>query len=153
LFGLFGALVGTFYATTVLKLKGWVHDFFHAPHDDHHEKGEHGDGEHAKEGHGPDAEKTPLIPKGDAAKETAGKSKLNPEPPLHQRLSKKVQKYICCVIPYEPHRALVAGVVAGGMAGGIGMFFPQVSTSSVSSHNLPDVCSLIGSFSRFCFRR
>ena len=119
LFGLFGALVGIFYATTVLKLKGLVHDFFHAPHDDHHDKGGHG-----KEQDVAAAEKTPLI-----SKEETKDPKPPLQPPLHKKMAAGLHKYICCVIPYEPHRALAAGIVAGATAGGIGMFFPQVCAS------------------------
>lgn len=120
IFGLFGAAVGTIYAKTVLQLKGWVHDFFHAPHDDHHDtKEDHGKGEEAQS-----AEKTPLIAKPDAALDE--KLKDNDAPSLGHKISKGFERYLCCVIPYEPHRALAAGVVAGAMAGVIGMFFPHV---------------------------
>lgn len=120
-FGLFGALVGIFYAKTVLKLKGLVHDFFHAPHDGHLEKTDP-----VKEEVSPAAEETPLISKGATENGDGTKSKTPAEPALPQKIAKRFQKYICCVIPYEPHRALAAGIVAGAMAGGIGMFFPQV---------------------------
>lgn len=125
IFGLFGALVGIIYAKTVLKLKGLVHDFFHAPHDDHdHEKEEH-----VKDDAGLDQEKTPLIVKSKAAEEKNNEAKANqPEPPVHKKVMESLHKFVCCVIPYEPHRAAAAGVVAGILSGGIGILFPQGKT-------------------------
>lgn len=118
LFGLFGALLGIFYAKTVLKLKGLVHDWFHAPHEDH---GDKHDDALAKE----PQETTPLVAKV-VEPETVKTPENATEPPFHKKIIKRVHKWFCCVIPYEPHRALVSGVVAGAISGGIGMLFPQV---------------------------
>jgi hypothetical protein len=46
--------------------------------------------------------------------------------PFHLRIVESVKKCACCVIPHEPTRAAVAGVVAGGLCGLVGMFFPHV---------------------------
>ena len=110
----------------MLKLKGLVHDFFHAPHDDHHHAhDEHATGDGTTDETTPEDEKTPLM-KGSAI---AANTKAIPAAlRCHQRLVKSAQKYFCCVIPHEPTRAAAAGVVAGAMVGVICMFGKRSSS-------------------------
>lgn len=118
-FGLFGAALGTFYARIVLFLKGLVHDFFHAPHDEHD-----GDGGRNGEAAATPEESTPLV-----AKELSGeatKKQPPPGPPLHERIMRSLRKYVCCIIPHEPSRAAAAGAVSGALVGIICIFIPHV---------------------------
>lgn len=107
-----------------MKLKNLVHDFFHAPHDDHNHGGEeNGQSDNASANDSMAEENTPLVVKQSTKQK---KSVPPPQIPLHQKIAKLAQKYFCCIIPHEPYRAAAAGTVAGAMVGVICMFVPHV---------------------------
>lgn len=118
--------MGTVYLKTVLQLKHWVHDFFHAHHDDHDDESEadaNAEKRASTETHDTEGEVTPLLVISNI-KNKKRDSQVSPpvEPPFHERIAKAIQHYFCCVIPHEPTRAAAAGVVAGIMVGVICMF-------------------------------
>jgi len=107
IYGFVGCFVGTLYAEGLLWLKHWVHEWFHAPHDDH----DHGDhGHHAKveaHHHGVD-EMMPLVVGNDSATKMKKESCCT-------WVQKGVQRFFG--IEHEPTRAAVAGVLVGIIVG------------------------------------
>jgi len=111
-YGMVGSIVGVCYAEGLLWLKHWVHDWFHAPHDDHGHG--HGHKQHVEIEH----EKEPLVPH-------------------HHELHKKKTQKSCCTriqmavqrffgIEHEPTRAAVAGMLVGIVVGVHCMFLPHL---------------------------
>lgn len=121
-FGLFGALVGVWYANGVKKLKGLVHDWFHKPHnhDDHESAFDHKTQEASHEVDGLGCgEKKPLLGHTEQQNSIINKRQ---EVGLITRWKYRLR----CVIPNEVYRSAVAGSLAGAIVGVIGMFVPHV---------------------------
>lgn len=119
LYGFIGSFVGICYADGVLFLKKNVHDWFHAPHDDH----QHYEEEETSQPHEVDAyssEVSPLV--GGSAKDISIK-KPKKKQSCCQCIGSCFTKM--CTIPHEPTRATVAGVLAGGIVGVICMYLPH----------------------------
>lgn len=116
-YGFFGAAVGVIYAKSCKALKGWVHDLFHAPHDDHaHDHGSSHDDDDEGSEEEDVGENKPLI----------GQKKPREPTSKQKGVVACLKSYFCLVIPHEPTRAAVSGVVAGAMVGFIGLFLPHV---------------------------
>lgn len=117
-YGLYGCLIGILYTHGTKFLKVWVHDWFHAPHDDNHHQHEHAEPEHHEKelavGDG-SAESVPLVAK--------KKKFIAKTPPL--TLTGCLKAYFCLVIQDEAKRAAVAGIVAGAIVGVVGIFLPH----------------------------
>jgi len=117
-YGFYGCVVGILYTYGAKLFKTWVHDWFHAPHDDHHHHGpvHSNPAEHADESFEIDngsAEVSPLMAK--------KKRFLRPKPSFWGR----IRSYFCFVIPEEKYRAATAGVIAGALVGAVGIFVPH----------------------------
>jgi len=116
-YGIYGCLIGIVYTHGTKFLKLWVHDWFHAPHDDHHGHG-HAEPEHHEKdlavGDG-SAESIPLV-----AKKKKIIAKRQPV-----TLTGCLKAYFCLVIRDEAKRAAVAGIVAGALVGVVGIFLPH----------------------------
>ncbi|KAL7570108.1 hypothetical protein ACA910_017138 [Epithemia clementina (nom. ined.)] len=137
IYGLYGAAIGTIYAFGVMKLKGWVHDWFHDHH--HHEEGEElqFDDDGSLDYQFPtEPETTPLVDKPPIKRKSSAVSSLASFSSIDSwskltKWSKKafslkrLKKIFCSVIPYEPYRAAVAGAIAGALCGSIAMFVPH----------------------------
>ncbi len=120
IYGLAGTLAGTIYTLSVLKLKGWVHDWFHYHHD-------HGDHEHHHHHHskqkksasaakGIGGESLPLIGNAHAKIIVPAQSNAYSWNAIKRRL----------MIKQEPKRAACAGALAGALVGLCCMFFPHL---------------------------
>jgi len=121
-YGFFGAFVGVCYAQGCKKLKGLVHDWFHAPHDHDGPEPSPGDKQSQFESNedGGMGEKKPLlghklleIEKSSVSDQAVG--------PAH-----RLKGCFCLVIAHEPYRAAAAGALAGALVGVIGIFVPHV---------------------------
>lgn len=101
MYGFVGSIIGVIYAKGLLFLKHWVHDWFHAPHDDHHN---HKDGiAYSKlDGH---------------------YSFLKERESCCTWLQKGIQRFFG--IEHEPTRAAVAGTLVGLIVGLNCMLLPH----------------------------
>ena len=129
-YGLYGAAIGIAYAFSVMKLKVWVHDWFHAPHD-HHEDELHIDDDGSMDYHyHPETETHPLVEKTPLKRKSSAFASLSSLDSF-SRWSKRtcslksLRKLFCCVVPYEPYRAALAGAIAGALCGLVAMFVPH----------------------------
>jgi H+/Cl- antiporter ClcA len=132
-YGLYGCAVGTTYLVFVLWCKTWVHDWFHAPREDHHEDDPttENDDDYATTGE--------LVTNGsptDVASELDGllssQKKQFPVVESAQSLASKAKVWIpkvyslgCVVLPQEAHRAALAGALAGFLCGWVAIFVPH----------------------------
>jgi len=129
LYGVVGAIIGIIYADGVKWLKTWVHDWFHyheehhhddEHHDEHHDEGEDngddGDGERSRHENGEDV---PLVGKPGLV------AKLPPKKTAAQKCGDCLKPVTHFSIRYEPLRAFVVGIIAGGLTGLICMFLPH----------------------------
>jgi H+/Cl- antiporter ClcA len=114
IYGFVGSFVGVCYAEGLLWLKHWVHEWFHAPHDDHDDH---------KQVHTAGGESKPLV-------SASGKNNTHKE---DEQIKVKVS---CCTwvqkivqgffgIAHEPTRATVAGVLVGLIVGLNCMLLPH----------------------------
>ena len=119
-YGFYGCIVGILYTHATKLLKVWVHDWFRAPHN------EIGGSDHvAKEHHTEkdstvfdgSAESVPLMP----IKEKKFILKSQPKMSLMECLKAR----FCLVIRSEAQRATLAGLLAGAIVGGVGIFVPH----------------------------
>jgi H+/Cl- antiporter ClcA len=120
IYGFYGCLIGTWYTHGTKKLKMFVHDWFHVPHDDDdhggHDVSTSELASHLDVDDQAVDEKLPLMSNGN------GKVHAKQEIGALGRM----KKYLCLVIPDEPKRASVAGTLAGALVGVIGMFVPHI---------------------------
>jgi len=129
IFGLFGTVLGIMYAKSVLKLKKWVHDIFHYHEDTQlnlpgiaagkNISGDTDDEETGELDFSAMVESSPLVPK------TSQKFK-SIEHVDYCSLFNQIVSMSKRGIKSEPHRAAVAGAIAGCLVGVIGMFLPHV---------------------------
>ncbi len=118
IYGIVGSFVGLCYAEGLLWLKHWVHDWFHAPHDDHH------DHAHSKlEPHNSVGESMPLM----VGNGHGGMMHMHTKKPKESCctwMQKGVQWFFG--ISHEPTRAGVAGVLVGVIVGYMSMLLPHL---------------------------
>lgn len=114
IYGIFGTFVGWLYAEGCLFCKHWVHDWFHAPHDDHSHAPNHDEDEHKNE-------KSALIGDSMFSEDTLVEKKSNPS--LCKKMSTAYSRFFA--IHHEPTRAAVAGVMVGIVVGLMCMFLPH----------------------------
>ena len=118
IYGLAGTLAGTIYTLSVLKLKGWVHDWFHYHHDhEHHEHHHHS--KHKKSltsAKGRDGESLPLVGNAHAKLVVPAKSNAYSWNAIKRKF----------MIKQEPKRAACAGSLSGALVGLCCMFFPHL---------------------------
>lgn len=110
-YGIVGSIVGVMYAEGLLWLKHWVHDWFHAPHDDHNDHNgtyEYLNGKDNTKLYDKDPDHFPLLKKKDGC---------------CTWMQKGVQRFFG--IKHEPTRAAVAGVLAGALVGLNCMLLPH----------------------------
>ena len=132
IYGLVGSFVGVVYAKGLLWLKHWVHDWFHAPHDDH--------GHDLKlQPHHNVGESMPLmVGNGNSMMHLHSK----PKESCCTWVQKGIQRFFG--IEHEPTRAAVAGVLVGLIVGFICMLLPhnlfwgeaQLQVSSMFTFNI-----------------
>ena len=115
IYGFVGSFVGVCYAEGLLWLKHWVHEWFHAPHDDHDDQT---DGK-VEPYHNSGGERTPLV--GDA--NTITKQDKQDKVSCSTWVQKGVQAFFG--IKHEPTRATVAGVLVGLIVGLNCMLLPH----------------------------
>jgi len=118
-YGLFGAGVGTLYAMGALRLKVWVHDWFHA------KPVNTPDGDDARHEAMMDGtvvnEQAPLLPSQKSKKRVPSV----PQRPLARSFSESISELGCCAFRNEPIRAAAAGALAGAVVGIIGLVVPH----------------------------
>lgn len=110
-YGLYGALLGLIYGKGALLFKGYVHDFFQAPHGHHSVEGQDSVMEQSEE--------TPLVVS--SRRRRKKRRATTPVPTLKERIF----GFGCVFIKEEKKRAALAGFVAGGLVGAVGMFLPH----------------------------
>eukprot|EP00977_Amphora_coffeiformis_P010239 scaffold2376_cov188-Amphora_coffeaeformis.AAC.5 len=130
-YGLFGCAVGTGYLFMVIWCKNWVHDWFHAPHDDHDHHDENDEDEAHDEGY-PEKhlKKSGTSPTATSSNEsdTLLAKKTKKEMTFSERkksIFSCIYSFGCVVIPKESHRAALAGAVAGFICGWVAIFVPH----------------------------
>lgn len=105
-YGFYGCLIGTLYVHGTKTFKMLIHDLFHAPHNDSADQEDSGiDDETDDKNH-------IMVNK---------VTKTMTQPTLLGCL----RAYFCVVIPNEPKRAMVAGIIAGAVVGVVGIFIPH----------------------------
>ena len=130
IYGLYGAVIGIIYAFAVMKLKGWVHDWFHVPHHHHEEEIPIDEDGSMHYHHLTEPETKPLVDKFPSQRRYSAVtsfSSLDSWTNWSKKLCslKRLRRLLCCVIPYEPYRASVAGAIAGALCGGVAIFVPH----------------------------
>ena len=124
-YGLYGALVGLLYGKGALLFKGYVHDFFRIPrghqdHDRHTDDTVNGKrNTHSMDFSSSKGEETPLVLSSRRKKKNRRAPK--PQPTWRERMF----GFGCIFIKDKKKRAALAGFVAGGLVGLIGMFLPH----------------------------
>ena len=130
-YGLFGCAVGSGYLIMVLWCKTWVHDWFHAGHDDHCHEGSE-DPRRVAKNIGMIPEASPTVTHSTES-DTLLPGKTNTLAQNRHVEAKSASKSVlsciyslgCVAVPNESHRAALAGALAGFVCGWVAIFVPH----------------------------